>query len=216
MTDKTNGNIFFFLKLYDQFYDRLLYGYIQCRSCLIQDQNLRFQSQCTGNCHTLALPTGHVMRITVCKISRKLHHLQKTTAGCILLILPDPVKIQKGFAYNIPDLHLRVKRRSRILEYHLNILSILTQFLSLQFGNILATIKNLSLRRSIQRHQETHKCGFSAARFSYQTQGLSFIKFQIDIIIGYQRPSIRCRKASGDMFCFQNYFIMFKHKISLP
>ena len=169
MADKSDGNILLFLKFYNQFNNRLLYGHIQCRSCLIQNQDLRFQGQSTGNCHTLALSAGHIVGIAVCEISRQLYHFQKTAAGCILFALLNPVKIQKRFAYDIPDLHLRIKGRSRILEYHLNILPILTQFLSLQFGNIFAPIKNFSFRRGVQRHQKAHEGGFSAAGFSYQS-----------------------------------------------
>ena len=150
MADKTDGNIFFFLKFYNQFNDRLLYRYIQCGSCLIKNQNLRFQSQSTGDGYTLTLSAGHIVRITVCKISRQLYHFQKTAAGCILLTLPDTVKVHKRFAYNITDLHFRVERRGRILKYHLDILTVLTQFFPLQFGNILAAVKDLSLGRSIQ------------------------------------------------------------------
>ena len=216
MADKSDGNIFLFLKLYNQFDDRLLYGHIQSRSCLIQNQNLRFQSKRTGDCHTLTLSAGHIVGITVCEISRQLYHFQKPAAGCILLTFLNPVKVQKGFTYNIPDLHLRVKGRSRVLKYHLNVLAVLTQFLSFELCNILSTVENLSLGRSIQRHQETHEGGFSAAGFSYQSQCLSFIKFQVNIIIGNQSPSVRRWKTSCDMLCLQHNFIMFKHKIPLP
>ena len=189
MTDKSNGNIFFFLEFHDQFNNRLLYRHIQCRSCLIQNQNLRFQSQCTGNGYTLTMTTGHVMGITVCKLSRKLHHLQKPAAGCIHLALLDTVKVQKRLAYDITDLHFRVERRGRVLEHHLNMLTVLTQLLTFQFCNIFSTIQDLSLGRSIQRHQETHECRFTTAGFTYQSQCLSFIEFQVNIIVGNQSTS---------------------------
>ena len=109
MADKTDGNIFSFLKFYDQFNDRLLYRYIQCGSCLIKNQNLRFQSQSTGDGYI-----ADAVRRTYCA-DNGLQNLpaalpfQKTAAGCILLTLPDTVKVQKRFAYNITDLHFGLK-----------------------------------------------------------------------------------------------------------
>ena len=177
MSWQINPIVIFFslLKFYDQFNDRLLYRYIQCRSCLIQTSESPVPEPAHGQWqHAVAV------RRTYCGDNG----LQNLPA-----VLPFPeddgrlhpfqfflirLKFIRG-SHTISRIFIfGLKEEVRILKYHLNILTVLTQFLSLQFSNIFAAIKNFSFRRSIQRHQESHKSRFSATGFSYQSQ-VSFL-----------------------------------------
>ncbi len=53
----------------------VLYGYVQGTGGLIANDNLRLQSQSSGNGHTLPLAATHIVWITICKFLRQLYQL---------------------------------------------------------------------------------------------------------------------------------------------
>ena len=128
MADKDHADIFFFLQTYQKLDDRLLYGNIQCRSCFITDQDLRFQRKCSCDTDPLTLSTTHVVRITVYKLFRKFYHAEKFSCFCISFVSFDLFVVHQRLCQNIPDLHLRVKRCHRILEDHLKVLAVFPGF----------------------------------------------------------------------------------------
>ena len=77
MADEKHTDILLFLETYQKFDHRFLYGNIQCRSCFITYQNLRFQRKCSGDTDSLSLSTTHVMRIAVHEIPWQFNHFQK-------------------------------------------------------------------------------------------------------------------------------------------
>ena len=70
LTDKTKCDVLFSLKLRDQFNYCFLNRNIKSGSCFIQNNDFRFQCQCSRDCNTLTLSTTHIVRITIRKISR--------------------------------------------------------------------------------------------------------------------------------------------------
>lgn len=75
------------------------------------------------------------------------------------------------------------------------------RFLPLQVKDILPVKQNFPGSRSIHLGEHPDKGGFSAAALPHDTQGLSTIDIQSDIIAGRQEPSVRCRKLFDDMLC---------------
>ena len=128
MTDKDHADIFLFLQTHKKFNNRLLYRNIQSRSCLIADQNFRFQRKRSCNAYSLSLATAHTMWVTVNKFFRKLYHTKKFFCFCSSLTSFDFFVIHQRLCENISYLHLRIKGRQWVLENHLKILAVFPGF----------------------------------------------------------------------------------------
>ncbi len=99
---------------------------------------------------------------------------------------------------------LGLKEARGVLEHHLQILPVQPAFLPLQVKNILPVKQNFpGSRVSIWVSIRT-KVDFSAAALPHDTQGLSTIDIQSDIIAGRQEPSVRRRKLFDDMLFASN------------
>ena len=158
MTDKQHTDILFFLKAHKKLDHGFLYRNIQCRGSLITYQNLRFQRKCTCNTDTLSLTTTHVMGITVYKISRKLYHLQKFSGlGFFFTFFQFPI-IDQWLCKNVHNLHFRIKRSKRILEYHLHVLTVQPGFLFGKICKIFSMVKDLTAGRLVKGNDHTDKC----------------------------------------------------------
>ena len=83
VTDKSDSDILLPLQAGNQFNDRFLYGNVQRAGGFVHDDELRFQCNGPGDCHTLALAAGHVMGEPVRKISGQFYQFQQLTRFCV-------------------------------------------------------------------------------------------------------------------------------------
>ena len=103
MGNEKIGNIFFFLHLFQYPDDLRLYGNIQHRSGLIQNQQPGFQEKKPSETYTLQFSSGKLMGITVQKLFSQLeafHHVTDfLTAGNIHSVY------LRRFFHGFPDFH---------------------------------------------------------------------------------------------------------------
>ena len=216
MRNETDGDIFFFLQPDYQLDDGLLHRYIQRTGRFIHNDQLRLQSQCAGDGDPLPLSAGHIMRKPARKLAGQLYCIQKLPGHRVFLGRSNSAKIHERFTDDVTDLHFGIKRPSRILKDHLDMLPCLAQLFSPELCQILSFEENLPFSGNIQTNQKTHKRRLAAAGFSDQPQRLSSVKFQINILAGCQFPASGSRKTPGHMSCFQNHILFIKHSAYLP
>ena len=124
MTDKDHADVLLFLQANQKLNHRFLYGNVQCRGCLVADQNLRLQGKSSGDTDPLTLSAAHVVRITVHKILWKLNHAKKLSCLRVSFASFDLFVVHQRLCEDVPDLHLRIKGCQRILENHLKVLAV--------------------------------------------------------------------------------------------
>ena len=97
MADKQTANVLFLYKLYQQLRNLILYGDIQRPCCLITDQKLGLNGNRTGNCHSLQLTAGKLMRIAADEFFWKSNLLKQSAHFFQTFCFADPIEVPPGF-----------------------------------------------------------------------------------------------------------------------
>ena len=211
MANKPNGDILLPLQSGDKFNDRFLNRNVQGAGSLVHNDELRLQGYCSGDGHALALTAGHVMRKPVRKITGQFYQFQQFPGFRIHFRRTDAVEVQQRFADNLLNLHLGIKGSRRILEYHLDMLTVIMQFLALHFGNIFPMEEDFAFRRAVKPYQKAHKSTLSTTGFTNQAQSLPFIELQIDIVTGGKQTPIISWETTGHMTRVNQQIFFIKH-----
>ena len=102
------------------------------------------EGQSSGHTDSLALSPGKLVRITTHVFTSQANHTQKLQHS--LLSFPSPLKTvdQQGFAYDVRNCFSWVKRRKRVLEDNLHILSQVAELLFVKGKDILFLKKDFT------------------------------------------------------------------------
>ena len=193
MGNEQIGNIFFFLNAAQQLADFFLYRNVQRAGCLVAHDNLRFKCQSAGNAQTLTLTAGHAVRIAVLEFSRQLNHFQQLCCFGVYLAVFYQAEVFQRLGEDILNKHLRIEGSSRILEHHLDVLSVLTQLFTARFHQIVAFENSFTAGSRVNTQQSTHQCTLTAAGFTDDAQGTAFVCTQVDVIAGSQKlAAVNC------------------------
>ena len=185
MTDEENRQISFSLDADQQLHNGFLYGNIQCTCCLVTDQNLRLQCQCTCNPDSLTLPPTHICRIAFGKFLRQIDETEQFC--CLVPCTPlEESEVAQRFTDDVLDLHLWIKRCRRILKHHLDIAPHITRFFPTKSRDFLVLKKDLPFRWCMKLHQCAHQRTLSAAALTNNAENIS--------PIDGERHVIACRK----------------------
>ena len=193
MSNEQVSNIFFFLNTAQQLADFFLYGNVQRTGRFVAHDNLRLQCQSAGNAQTLTLTAGHAVRIAVLEFSRQLNHFQQLCCFSIYLAVFNQAEVFQRLGEDILNKHLWVEGSSRILEHHLDVLSVLTQLFTIGLHQIMAFENCFTAGSRVNTQQSTHQCTLAAAGFTDDAQGTAFVCTQVDVIAGSQKlAAVNC------------------------
>ena len=160
---------------------------VKCRSRLIEEKNLRLQSQCASNGYTLLLSAGKLIWISILFV-RKAQLIQQFYGSLFRFLLGHLIHyhwcIHDVFQYR------KMREKVKILKYKVEIPSDFFQF---RFGSIytfsiffmtgcLSKINQFSAIHSLQHGCTTKQRGFTGTGRSDNRDHLSFIYCQRDIL----------------------------------
>ena len=137
MGDKQQAEVHFFLQAGEHVEDLSLNGNVESRYRLVADYELGIDDQSAGNAQALDLTARKLVRITEIVLFGKAYLLQdvddrSTAAGRIADALNDHRLLEQR-TYALTGIH----RRQCVLEYHLNVAAQGTEFLVIQFGEVM-------------------------------------------------------------------------------
>ena len=223
MGDKQIGQSELFLKILEHIDDLRLNGDIERGDRLIADDELGIDRKRSRDTDSLALTAGELMRIAVCVLAVESDALKKGDylLSSLRLVGCEMVDID-GLTYDIAYRHARVKARIRILEDHLHFAPegqhIDRHFVFLIENNI-SVVDYLAVRGLIESEQSTADGSFAAAGLADETERLSLIDKERDIIDCLNEffvlSSAACREILLQVLHFNELFIL-THSLSPP
>ena len=146
------------------------------------------------------------MRIAILKFSRQLNHFQQLCCFGVYLAVFNQAEVFQRLGEDILNEHLRIESSGRILEDHLDVLSVLTQLFTLRLHQIMAFENSFTAGSRVNTQQSTHQGTLATAGFTDDTQGTAFIGTQVDIVAGSQElTAINC-EFFGKMVNLQYQF----------
>ena len=146
------------------------------------------------------------MRIAILKFSRQLNHFQQLCCFGVYLAVFNQAEVFQRLGEDILNEHLRVESSGRILEHHLDVLSVLTQLFTLRLHQIMAFENSFTAGSRVNTQQSTHQSTLATAGFTDNAQGTAFIGTQVDIVAGSQElTAINC-EFFGKMVNLQYQF----------
>ena len=169
----------FLLNLFQKIHDFLLHRNIQRACCFIANQQRRMPQQCSGNTDSLAFPSADLRWIFGEIAHRKVHTFQNLFTLPFSFCFRNFSVIKQCVIQILPNRHLRIQGRFRILKNHLHFFS--NFFLRPFSGNLFSFQVNASFRCRRNACQDLYDCTFTASAVSNQPQTLSRHHFKTDV-----------------------------------
>ena len=180
------GELQLLLKVLKHIHHLGLNRYVQGGYGLIADDELRLYCQGPGNAHSLALSAGKLVGITVCLLRVQAYGVQKLQdpLSALLGVLTELMDIDT-LADDVSHRHTGIQGSIGILEYDLHLPAVGSHILFDVFLRIedgLSVVYDLSSRGLHKPQQGTSRGGLSAAGLSHQSQGLTLMDAEADIV----------------------------------
>ena len=171
--------------------------WIQCRCRLIKEQDFRFHSKCSCNCHTLLLTAGKLFRLS---INIWCHSNLFQIIQCFFLSL---------FFTFFQDLFLtdgtvfqgsHIVKQVKVLENH-SYLGTILRDIYIFTGNVCSMIIYLTARGCFQHIQAAKQSGFTGTGGSDNTGYITSAYREVDVA-----QNLITSKGFSQMLYFKNFF----------
>ena len=206
MRDKNITQVSFLLNFQQQFYNLRLNRYVERGRRLVQNQQLRFQNQSSGNGNSLPLSAGKFMRI-FSQIRDLQSRFRQNLQNPFPPLFPAQMRIvyKQPFADDFLNIHPRIQGIVRILKDYLNVFAQIAPFFCRQKLQFSVVETDIALKRR-QADNCRSQSGFTRTGFADNSQRRSLRQFKRNAVDRSQllnrfSPQIFLqRKSNPDVF----------------
>jgi len=213
--DEEIGEVTLFLQFLQQVDDLSLDRNVQSGNRLIAYDELRVESQSTGNAYTLALATGELVGIAILVEWLESAVVHNRVDIILELLWGDKIMLADSFAYNLADRKTGRKAGEGVLIDYLHLGTHCAHFLGGKVINLLTVEENFALGLFAGKAEnDTTGGGLAAAGFSNETHGGAALELE-----AYAVNSLYMADGAGDeatldgemlleVFNFKNIFAL--------
>ncbi len=176
--------------------DRCLNRHVERRHGLVRDQHAGLQDQRTCEADTLTLPARQLVGVAIAQLGAEPDRVEDPVDAHAQLASPrDPVQSQ-GLADDVATAHVRVERRVRVLEHHVQLAAQRPHLAPREVRDVYAAQANLAGRRLRQAHYAVRHRRLTAARFADEPEELAVLQHERHVVDRVHDRSAACNPAA--------------------
>ena len=184
------------LEVAQEIEDRCLHRHVERRHGLVRDQDAGLEDQRACEADTLALPARELVRVAVAQFGPQPDRVEDPVdARAQLASLRDPVYPQR-LADDVAAAHLRVERRVRVLEHHVQLAAQRPHLPPREVRDVHAAQADLAGGRLRQSHHAVRDRRLAAARLADEPEQLAVLQHERDVVDRVHDRSAACDPAA--------------------